>query len=721
MSSGIPASASLPAVKMVPRDSEELSDTAENESLPLDPTSPRKSSLAEILRSDPPWGEQARGATPSPVRMRSASISPTGPSRMPVLGRPIAPSLARPVDPPFETHVFLSSITGRSEMKGTGQPPPITEVVPKANHADDAETTAPASPRKRSSAADLADFFRNTAPPANDAGPASPEPTQSQKKSDTAELADPFKNTAPPNANQPSPKSKPGRIRSMLARVISRESDDPKQSLESRTTSGRTSRLGSSDDNVMTGMGTRDTFDKADPFNGQVFDKDLINGPASSVGSEVDKTSSAALRASSRALVADAASLAVSSSGVRPKTLAKHQILVFDPSEQSSVDTDIPLVGRLRAILSPYYTVGLILGRSLRRDPWEATCALLVVVSDDVSGVTSDPILREKISEFLQSEGKIWAVGEVAGMFCQEHTLSDRKLLQTGLLISASVRTSASGLLVEDVPRKNGPQPVKHSAVFFDEDTGAIQILRRLDAEEAIVAIGSTCGRGQVVLWTLDFSYVHGSSNQDEICVSALNYLGIQPISPVAPTTAKSHWSGIDPRLLQPKQQLPVILLSHPELDSQLASKIFEMPELDANASAGSIEQESDVIPTKIIKDSENTFTIYDLLKTRLDVPNFMDEARNREADESDAVVSSPAISMILASHTDASRGWQHNWTPLFDFEAYWKELDSVSKQQGVVRKRNVGSVPGELEPWSIGDLVQYGEAVGSTQTMLDK
>lgn len=98
-----------------------------------------------------------------------------------------------------------------------------------------------------------------------------------------------------------------------------------------------------------------------------------------------------------------------------------------------------------------------------------------------------------------------------------------------------------------------------------------------------------------------------------------------------------------------------------------------------------------------------------------------MDEARNREADESDAVVSSPAISMILASHTDASRGWQHNWTPLFDFEAYWKELDSVSKQQGVVRKRNVGSVPGELEPWSIGDLVQYGEAVGSTQTMLDK
>jgi len=140
------------------------------------------------------------------------------------------------------------------------------------------------------------------------------------------------------------------------------------------------------------------------------------------------------------------------------------------------------------------------------------------------------------------------------------------------------------------------------------------------------------------------------------------------------------------------------------------------MPELDANASVASLGQES----VKIIKDSENTFEIHDLVKTGLDVPSFIDEARNREADEKDVVVS-PAISMILAADTGASGGWQHNWTPLFDFEAYWKELQSLSNQQGVVRKRNLKSTSEGLGSWSIGDLVQYGEAVGSTQTMLDK
>jgi hypothetical protein len=616
--------------------------------------------------------------------------------------------------------MFLSSTAASSEVERTGHAASTKEAGPTAYHANDSERNAAASPRKRSSAADLADFFRNTAPPANVAEPASSEPTPPRKKSDTAELADFFKNTAPPNANQPSPKSKPGRIRSMLARVVSRESDESKQSTESRMTSGRTSRLGSSDDNVITGMVTRDTSTKAGPLNGQVSERDLIADPVSGGVSEIDKASSATFGLASRALPAERTPSTISSSGARPKTLAKHQILVFDPSEQFSVDGDIPLVGHLRTILSPYYTVGLISGRSLRRDPWEATCALLVVVSDAVSGITSDSILRERISGFLQSEGKIWAVGEVAGMFCQEHARSDRKLLETGLLISACVRASASALLAEDAPIKNGAQPVQPSAVFFDEDPGAIQILRRFDAEEAIVAIGSACGRGQVVLWTFDFRHIQGVSKQDQICEAALNYLDIQRLSPVAPTTAKSHWSGIDSKLLQPKQQLPVILLSHPNLDSHLTSKIFEMPELDANASTGSIEQESNVLQIKIIRDSENTFNIHDLIKTRLDVPSFMDEARNREADDSEAVVS-PAISMILAAHTGATGGWQRNWTPLFDFEAFWKELDSVSSQQGVVRKRNAKSASEELGPWSIGDLVQYGEAVGSTQTMLDK
>jgi biotin--protein ligase len=68
-----------------------------------------------------------------------------------------------------------------------------------------------------------------------------------------------------------------------------------------------------------------------------------------------------------------------------------------------------------------------------------------------------------------------------------------------------------------------------------------------------------------------------------------------------------------------------------------------------------------------------------------------------------------------------ASLPYIPRWTPLFNFETYWAELDQarkrVGRRSGVLRKDQVEG--GERA--TLGDLVWYGETVTSTQTMLDR
>jgi biotin--protein ligase len=53
-----------------------------------------------------------------------------------------------------------------------------------------------------------------------------------------------------------------------------------------------------------------------------------------------------------------------------------------------------------------------------------------------------------------------------------------------------------------------------------------------------------------------------------------------------------------------------------------------------------------------------------------------------------------------------------HEQTPLFDLGLFFSALSSARKKE---------EVPEDAEPWGIGDALLYGEAVTSTQTMLDK
>jgi biotin--protein ligase len=68
----------------------------------------------------------------------------------------------------------------------------------------------------------------------------------------------------------------------------------------------------------------------------------------------------------------------------------------------------------------------------------------------------------------------------------------------------------------------------------------------------------------------------------------------------------------------------------------------------------------------------------------------------------------------ILTPSSDI--GYSARWTPLFNFETYWAELDSARKRVG--RKSGVLRPSGQP---ALGDLVWYAEAITSTQTILDR
>lgn len=59
------------------------------------------------------------------------------------------------------------------------------------------------------------------------------------------------------------------------------------------------------------------------------------------------------------------------------------------------------------------------------------------------------------------------------------------------------------------------------------------------------------------------------------------------------------------------------------------------------------------------------------------------------------------------------------SWTPLFNFDTYWKELEAARRRNG--KKHGGKRIVAGKETASLGNLVWYAETVTSTQTMIDR
>jgi biotin--protein ligase len=183
-----------------------------------------------------------------------------------------------------------------------------------------------------------------------------------------------------------------------------------------------------------------------------------------------------------------------------------------------------------------------------------------------------------------------------------------------------------------------------------------------------------------------------------------------------------------DTVLLHPTHPSPIFALSHPRLPV-LAQDLLSAPKIQAKLT----DKDGDGNKVRTLRDGNDEIDI-----TTVDaVPELTAElaARRRAkpifppAIEELSLSGEPAVPQPPNLHAltktlflPGATPYSPAWTPLFNFDTYWTELDAVRKRRG--RRTGVlraDEMAAGKERAAIGDNLLYGETVTSTQTMLDR
>jgi biotin--protein ligase len=187
-----------------------------------------------------------------------------------------------------------------------------------------------------------------------------------------------------------------------------------------------------------------------------------------------------------------------------------------------------------------------------------------------------------------------------------------------------------------------------------------------------------------------------------------------------------------DPNLLlHPTHPSPIFVVSHPNL-SRLAPETF-----NASVIRDKAVMEDEVT---VLRDGNDELRISTVDKPdrssgKEDLARYLARRRREQPPQPPTIESlslestnPPPPPPLPDFHTlpktlllpSTSTPYMPSWTPLFNIETYWQELDSARKslgrKTGIMRKDELGG-----ERASVGDLLLYGETVTSTQTMLDR
>lgn len=178
--------------------------------------------------------------------------------------------------------------------------------------------------------------------------------------------------------------------------------------------------------------------------------------------------------------------------------------------------------------------------------------------------------------------------------------------------------------------------------------------------------------------------------------------------------------------LLHPTHPSPIFVLSHPKLP-ELAEKVFssekiqsKLKEVDGWERLRDGNDEIDIGSVDLVGD----VPAY-LAKRRRETPEFPPAIEDLAITDSVAPPKAPDLHSLRKTMLEpGSTPYSPAWSPLFNFNTYWSELDRArdadGRRTGVLRADEMS--PGRKgERPTIGDLLFYGESVTSTQTMLDR
>lgn len=374
-----------------------------------------------------------------------------------------------------------------------------------------------------------------------------------------------------------------------------------------------------------------------------------------------------------------------------------------DQSTSSSTTPTHPILPAVGRILKPFYTAQTVTGSSLATHPWPTSCALLVLAPPS-SGLSLSKNAATAIQHYVQDGGKVLALGMQLSAsspegqdglrFWDDSTksylyISSSKSTGSQSSDLKSIRLAHTEECIADVPSAGvtfiNPLPPSCSPLAFWDVQG--------QSSAAAVEFNVGNSQGRIALYDVSCTPIT-STSLEHLLSRALSSIGLTLPSSnaqIGPSDSRS------PQPPVPTHPLPQILLSTP-------SKPWIIPRVLSSLSAKTI-------PWSII-DIADTFSFepFDpaiLTEARISAPQ--PEITPLEGGKS----STPQEKKILV--VQGERKELKDSMPMFDAERFYEVLDEARKEQGLPEYKD------DSQWWGMGEVMFYGEAVTSTQTMLDR
>ncbi|KAL1406391.1 biotin holocarboxylase synthetase [Vanrija albida] len=456
-----------------------------------------------------------------------------------------------------------------------------------------------------------------------------------------------------------------------------------------------------------------------------------------------------------------------------------HQVFVYSGPGVSPLSLSHTLL-TLSLQLLPHYTVQPITAAVLATEPWEPTCALLVIPGGRdlpfVEELSVKTKVTRRIAEFVQEGGRY--LGICAGAYFgaaevkfdvggNKEVVGKRDLAffpgaavgptYPGFDYGSEAGARAVGIVVDGGKRVldnlyyNGGGHFILPAQLPSEVEVIARYAEPPSPEAKVAAVQISKGKGKALLCAVHFEYplqdppsrdaiAKLDNPPDELVIeqnekdrkawvgTILSNLGLRLPSDQKTARGVELKGEEDPHLLlHPTHPSPIFVFSHPSLP-ELATGAFGASSIHAKLKDGPGKWET-------LRDANDQLEVgsVDLLepgvpsnlaKRRRTEPEYPPAVQELSLDDGPVPPQPPDFhSLTKTILLPGKTPYSADWTPLFNIDTYWAELDAVRKRAGrktgVLRRDELSKTGGERP--AVGDLIFYGETVTSTQTMLDR
>lgn len=377
-----------------------------------------------------------------------------------------------------------------------------------------------------------------------------------------------------------------------------------------------------------------------------------------------------------------------------------------EPTAQSYTTTH-PILPVLRKILTPFYTTQTITSSSLATHPWPTSCALLVIAPPS-TGLSIAPEASLSVQNYVSSGGRVLCLGLGLSVSNPEGKDALRfwdESIKSYVYISAASAgtqesTTSDGLQfthtmdpIHGIPGANvaflDPLPASCSALAY----------RKLGDAPAVAGVELSVGdsQGRIALYDIAPTTEPSSISHELLLSRALSALGLTlPSSPSNPTSSiTSGDKGLQPPM--PTHPLPQILLSTPS-NPGIIERIL--------TSLGATS-----LPCKLA-DAADTFSLEAFHSSILADARIMAPGSNSGNTPEGGLTTHSERRILVPQKEDRE---MKESMPMFDAELFYQTLQATRKGDGLPEYDEHSGL------WGMGEAMFYGEAVTSTQTMLDK